>query len=258
MSWLVNPGCGIEKGFSAIHGIATRDVAACPGFSEVYRAHVAPVLAGKVIVSHGLFDSRAMVTALHDCGLDVPQWTWMDSTLMAGDLWPGLANVKLQTVAAHLGYPFRHHDAADDAVISAVIALRALKAAGCRLEALIERYGYVPSPEPLRVSSPVSRWSAGYAARVASDPTGAGCFNGEIVVMTGEFAEERETLAARIAQAGGAVRDSVTRKTTILFVAGDGPWGAASSKIRRAQELLAEGRPVRILREPDLMRLLGQ
>jgi NAD-dependent DNA ligase len=91
---------------------------------------------------------------------------------------------------------------------------------------------------------------------VSTDPTGSGVFSGETVVLTGDFAQPRGDLAARVAQEGGAVRDSVTAKTTLLFVAGSGDLPAPTGKMKKALDLRLAGSPLRILRESDLMKAL--
>ena len=255
-SWLVHPGCSIQKGYSDLHGITDAHVVSALKFRPIYQQHVAPILEGKVIAAHGRFDSRAMTAALLQARLDVPDWIWVDTIQIAREVWPDLPNHRIDGIAAHLGYSIRHHDAADDAVIAAVIVLRGLRLYRGEVEALTRAHGYRPEiTDPAQ--RPENAWSRGYADRVRRDATGAGIFTGETVVLTGEFALPRDELAQAIAAAGGCVRDSVTRKTTVVFVAASASSAPPTGKVKAALSLQASGGACRLEGEADLLRRLS-
>ena len=78
---------------------------------------------------------------------------------------------------------------------------------------------------------------------------------GEVIVFTGFLSVHRGEAASLAAAAGCAVADSVTKKTTILIV-GDQDLRLTkgqekSAKHRRAEELIAQGGALRIVRESD-------
>jgi tetratricopeptide (TPR) repeat protein len=90
---------------------------------------------------------------------------------------------------------------------------------------------------------------------------------GQLVVFTGKLSSlGRRDARALVARLGGATADDVNAKTTMLVVGaeGFGPGGepgdvvpAKSNKLKRAEELNAEGLSIRIVPEDDFCRLVG-
>jgi DNA polymerase-3 subunit epsilon len=84
---------------------------------------------------------------------------------------------------------------------------------------------------------------------------------GEVIVFTGALLMPRREAAELAAQNGCAVADAVTKKTSVLVVGDQDIRRLAghekSSKHRKAEQLLAEGHPLRILGEADFLALLN-
>jgi DNA polymerase-3 subunit epsilon len=83
---------------------------------------------------------------------------------------------------------------------------------------------------------------------------------GEVVVFTGSLSMSRSEAAAKAAEAGADVGDSVTKKTSILVV-GDQDLRATkgqekSAKHRKAEGLIASGAAVKIVGESDFLLML--
>ncbi len=88
---------------------------------------------------------------------------------------------------------------------------------------------------------------------------------GHLVVFTGKLsALGRKDACALVARLGGVTSDDVTAKTTMLVVGAEG-FGAGtpvgtdqkSQKLKRAEELNAQGSGIHIVAEPDFCRLVG-
>lgn len=84
---------------------------------------------------------------------------------------------------------------------------------------------------------------------------------GEIVVFTGTLTLPRREAAEMAARMGCEVAEGVTKHTTLLVV-GDQDLRVLnghekSSKHRKAEELVAKGKPIRILCESDFMSLMA-
>jgi DNA polymerase III subunit epsilon len=145
-SWLIRPyELNIPKFYSDIHGITEDMVADMPEFNERWDA-IRVFIEGQNIIAHNApFDIGVLKSALdlyeipypafnYACTVDISRKTWAKPRIVP--------NHKLNTMAAHLGVEFRHHDASDDAYAAAVIALEAAKKAKAKtFEELLTRLG---------------------------------------------------------------------------------------------------------------------
>ncbi|MEJ7138046.1 exonuclease domain-containing protein [Amphibiibacter pelophylacis] len=114
---LINPGDHFDPWNVKVHGIRAHDVAHAPTWSECW-----PVLAlwleGPVcVISHTLFDRRAIAAACDDSALVWTPAPWMDSTRVVRQTWKQFAQrgYGLGNIAAFLGLEFDHHNARADA-----------------------------------------------------------------------------------------------------------------------------------------------
>ncbi len=110
-----------------------------------------------------------------------------------------------------------------------------------------------------RVRQPIDPASASNGSAIKREGNPNGSLFGEVIVFTGALEMPRREAADLAAAVGCEVAQSVTKKTTLLVVgdmdvkrlAGHGK----SSKHRKAEELNAEGFPIRIIRETDFSEL---
>jgi len=85
-----------------------------------------------------------------------------------------------------------------------------------------------------------------------------GPLRGEIVVLTGGFDLPKAEQANLAAYAGCEVANSVTKKTTLVVVGDDRfALGEQSGKWNRAEELVRQGHPTRIMSESDFRALIA-
>jgi tetratricopeptide (TPR) repeat protein len=87
---------------------------------------------------------------------------------------------------------------------------------------------------------------------------------GQLVVFTGKLSSlARRDARALVARLGGGTADDVTAKTTMLVLGAEviGPAieteGSKSNKLKRAEDLKAEGTAIRILAEEEFCELVG-
>ncbi len=123
---LVRPRRGFAAGNTALHGIDAAKVAKSADWDEVY-AQVRRGLAGNTIVSHTLFDRKALFKAC--CRGRSPMFSyvrWIDSCALARRTWPALESYSLGSLANVFGLPHRAHDAGEDARVAGQIYLLAL------------------------------------------------------------------------------------------------------------------------------------
>ncbi|MBC8465449.1 hypothetical protein H8D57_00325 [bacterium] len=150
-----------------------------------------------------------------------------------------------------IGYDFQHHNALEDAKASGYILIAAIAKTGLGIEDWIKRVKQPIDP---------SNVSTGGAIRREGNPEGA--LSGECLVFTGALEIHRKDAADFAAQIGCNVESGVTKKTTILVVGDQDVTKLAgkekSSKHRKAEDLIAKGQPIRILRESDFKELVNQ
>jgi DNA polymerase-3 subunit epsilon len=206
-------------------------------------------LENTVTVCHTHFDRIALLRAFAKHSLQPIANSWLDSARVVRRTWKDLAwaGYGLSNVCKKLGYEFKHHDALEDAKAAGYVLLAAMQESQMDLEVLIRRVG-----QPIDLSSlnPIHR-----------DANPEGDLFGEIVVFTGALELPRREAADLAASIGCQVNDNVNKKTTILVVGDQDVSRLAghekSIKHRRAEQLAAEGQPMRIICETDFRTLVG-
>ena len=254
---LIDPDDFFDPYNTAIHSINHNMVRGCPRFEEICDK-VAEYL-GEIVISHTLFDRRAISKAFAECGKSLEYETWIDSAQVARRVWPekyAQRGYSLGNVAHDLGISFRHHDAGEDARVAAEIVLRACAYKELGMDELLRRETR-PKPAKLQAKVQVSprRLEPTAGLRHGEEPRFA-----EIVVFTGTLSIPRREAAAMAVSRGYEVKENVTRKTTILVVGDQNPGRQGNrkktSKHRKAEDLIRKGQPIRILGESDFRRLI--
>ncbi|MEZ0191760.1 exonuclease domain-containing protein [Ralstonia solanacearum] len=247
-SVLVDPEDWFDDVNVSIHGIDERKVRGSPNYktlaSELHRR-----LQGQIVASHTTFDRSAVARASARHGTPVPSCSWLDTARVARRAWPDVAmrGYGLAPLAERFGIRFSHHDAAEDARAAGLILVRAMADTGLDIAGWMER-----------VRRPLNPFAESSMHR---DGNPEGALFGEVVVFTGTLAVPRREAAEMAARMGCEVDDGVTKHTTLLVV-GDQDIRVLhghekSSKHRKAEELIAKGKPIRILGESDFMSLLS-
>jgi DNA polymerase III subunit epsilon len=244
---LVNPHEFFDPYNVAVHGITEDDVRGQPRFRELL-PWLTERTSGQVVACHSHFDRVALQQACDRCNGDPLSCTWLDTARVTRRTWSEFsgAGYGLANVAAHLGISFRHHDALEDARAAGLILLRAM-----------EQSGLGPMEWVAKCRSGISSPSCG--ANVRRDGDGDGSLLGETLVFTGALEVPRSQAADMAHVAGAAVEPGVTKKTTMLVV-GDQDLDKLnghdkSSKHRKAEQLISEGKPIRIVGEADFMAM---
>lgn len=117
--------------FTHIHGITWRDVEGAPEF-PVVAAELLPLLqAADVVVAHNAsFDLRKLRGTLTHFGMKCPQLSHLCTCQLARRIWADLPNHQLGTLAAHIGHPFKHHNAQEDAEAAGRVLLAMMRHVG--------------------------------------------------------------------------------------------------------------------------------
>ena len=249
-STFVDPEDYFDEVNVSIHGIESRMVKGQPKLPQI-ADRVRTTLENTVAVCHTHFDRIALARAHIKYHLSPISTSWLDSARVVRRTWKDLAwkGYGLANVCERIGYDFKHHDALEDAKAAGYVLLAALRESQQDLEAWSRRVNQPIDPEQL---------SSGTAIQRDGNPEGD--LYGEVVVFTGALELPRTEAANFAASVGCQVASGVTKKTTILVVGDQDVARLAghekSSKHRKAEQLVADGHRLRIIRETDFKALV--
>jgi DNA polymerase-3 subunit epsilon len=249
-SSLIDPEDYFDDVNVSIHGIEKRMVSGKPTLPDVAE-NLRTYLENTVSVCHTHFDRIAVARGFAKYKLQPIATSWLDSARVVRRAWKDLAwkGYGLANVCSRIGYEFTHHDALEDAKAAGYVLLAALRESQQDLDAWQRRVNQPIDPE---------RSSTGAAIRRDGNPEGD--LFGEIIVFTGALELPRREAADLAASIGCQVAQNVTKKTTILVVGDQDVSKLAghekSTKHRTAEQLAAEGYPIRIIRETDFKSLV--
>lgn len=248
MYWLVDPHDYFDPYNVSIHGIDEKAVVGSPNYAEV-SSMIGRSISDAIVVTHTHFDRVAMHQAALRWTVDPPRCTWLNSARVARRTWEECAwsGYGLASVCKLIGYDFQHHNALEDAKAAGHILLAAMAHSGLDLDGLIKR-----------VHQPIDPTSGSGAINRDGNPDGP--LFGEVIVFTGALTIARREAADLAAAVGCSVAPSVTKHTTLLVVGDTDVKRLAghqkSSKHRKAEELIAKGIPIRVVRETDFRELV--
>ncbi len=142
-SWLIKPEPFEFHPFNIqIHGITPQMVGNAPTFDEVWY-EISDVLESNIVVAHNAaFDMSVIRYSLDQYKLRYPSIDYLCTLKLVQKVMPELMNHKLPTVARHIGFDFKHHDALEDAHAAAEVLIKLLDShgQGC-IESLAKGYG---------------------------------------------------------------------------------------------------------------------
>ena len=249
-STLVDPEDYFDEVNISIHGIEPRMVKGQPKLPDI-AGTLRGYLENGISVCHTHFDRVALARAFSKYKLSPISTSWLDSARVVRRTWKDLAwqGYGLKNICNKIGYEFRHHDALEDAKAAGHVLLAALQESKLDLEAWIDR-----------VNQPIDPQRSSHGAAIHRDGNPEGDLFGEIIVFTGALELPRNEAADLAASVGCQVAQGVTKKTTILVVGDQDISKFAghekSTKHRKAELLVAEGYPIRIIRETDFKALV--
>ncbi len=231
-----------------IHGISEDDVIEAPTFPEIVD-ELNRFLSNSISVSHTHFDRVSIERAFAKYSLIPIETTWLDSARVARRTWEECAwsGYGLANVCKIIGYEFKHHDALEDAKASGQVLIAAINKSGLDTNAWLKKTSQPINPSGLTVNR---------------DGNPEGEMYGEILVFTGALEIPRRDAADLAVRIGCTVDPSVTKKTTLLVVGDQDVTKLAgkdkSSKHLKAEQLIAKGFNIRIIKESDFKQLVVQ
>jgi DNA polymerase-3 subunit epsilon len=148
--WLVRPPKGhgwfLPEFTDECHGLTWFDVQDAPEFSAIAPELLERLTRADVVIAHNAqFDLGALQAALDHFGLACPEFDHLCTYRVAERIWPDLPDHRLDTLAAHIGYEFHHHNAQSDAEAAGRVLLAMMKQVSANTPSeLLQKAGMVP------------------------------------------------------------------------------------------------------------------
>jgi DNA polymerase-3 subunit epsilon len=266
-SFLIRPPEFRSEGFNvSLHGITPAMCEHAPEWSESLQRIEAIVGSAIVVAHYTPFDIGVIRDSCAATETECPELHFACTRQISGMVWPGLGSYCLPDVVAIAGCDLvNHHQAEDDALAAAGIALAAARLQGCAsVPDLYANLGMRPgtlvggfytrstTPESHRVPRVPSEG-------VAFDPDHPFC--GRNVVFTGGLMSMTRTLAQQaVVDVGGRAMTSVGKKADFVVVGGEfhGLLAGHDHSHRHEQALLLreQGAELELLNEVEFLAIL--
>lgn len=217
------------------------------------------------MVSYTNFDERALNQCLVNADLPLPNWQWVDASLMVRQTCSKFSDsgFNLKNVCDSWGYQFNHHNALEDAKACGFIATTVLRENSQSIEDWLDDYD-VESIIPKKETKVYQEVDFRNLPEKITPKVGisSGRFFGQCVCFTGFFQMGRVEIAELASQHGFEVKSAVSKKVHYLI----GGWqdetllatGAnKSTKHLKAEELMAKGHGIQIATEQEFMQLIN-
>lgn len=268
INYLINPEEEFDEFNIFIHGITPEMVKDKPTFKELW-SKIKLILQDNFIIAHNAaFDISVLRHVLDKYSLEYPDFKYSCTRILSKKTWSNLINYKLNTIAKKLGIQFKHHDALEDSRAAAMIFEEILKINEVEsMEDLHEKLkvrigqvyqgGYKPA-EVKHIENHLN-------VKSIKPQTDKFDINNEFynknVVFTGTLQSMvRKEAVQKVVNVGGVCSNSVTKSTNYLvmgvqdyskFVDGE-----KSSKLKKAEQLIANGQELEIITEDDFVKYI--
>jgi DNA polymerase III subunit epsilon len=269
--WLVRPGNLFFHPFNvSIHGITADDVKDKPQFGEIWR-EMLPYLSGNVVLAHNAsFDMGCIRAVLNEYCIEYPSFDYSCTRNLAKKAFPRLISYSLSAVTDYLSVDFSHHHAEQDAMACAAVALRMCDL--CKSKSIYELAEHLDttigriypgsySPARLHSWKRDGGFRIGDIAPTCSDYNIHHPFYKKQLVFTGALhSMARKDAMQEVVNVGGCCGSTVGANASFLVV-GELDYrqlkdGLKSNKLKKADQLIAEGRDLELLTEDEFLNLL--
>lgn len=268
-SWLIRPPELYFNPYNTyIHGITESDVADKPEFHELW-GDIRQYFQGRLMIAHNAsFDISVLRHVLDVYDIPYPSFRYLCTLAIARRAWPRLPSYSLDAISEHLGITFKHHDAEEDAVACAKVALRACSQLGVgTIEDAAEKIEVVSRQLSPGTHKPPGAKRSSLTLRdiepITDELDPGHPFFERTVVFTGTLhCMARKDAMQKVVNCGGCCAGSVGSSTNYL-VLGDQDFtrrrdGHKSGKLRTAESLIVDGADLVIVSEAEFLRILAE
>lgn len=248
---LIRPKSRISGFITNLTGISNEMVSTAPSIEEVL-PELMTFLGDKPVLAHNAsFDLGFLNAAYHRCfGIPFPN-DYLDTMRISRKLYPNERH-RLQDLTARFGI---RRDGAHRSMADCIMTQKAYECMRdhCRQQGISLSRKQTPK-----------RFGSGLDLKELKIPEGgfdeSHPLYGKCICITGALLREsRQELLQKVVNVGGIAVDSVTKKTEILVLGSKEECfgkGKKSSKILKAEKMMMDGHPIRILSEEELYQLL--
>ncbi|HDF2960442.1 TPA: 3'-5' exoribonuclease [Clostridioides difficile] len=253
-----------------LHGIDEEMVSNKSNIVETWN-ELYPYFKEKIIVAHNAsFDMSVLRCGFDAFSVDYPNLNYICTYKLSEKTWINELNYKLDTLAEKFDIEFRHHNAEEDAIVSAKILLNILNTHDVTdIEGLLEKLKLKTGKLLSNTYNPFSTRKRTYK-NIAK----------ELVATTDEFNEDNEFFEKKVIftgtlqsmtrkeasqmvlDVGGILGNGVTKDTDFLIL-GEQDYrvlkgGKMSSKMKKAYKYHEEGTGIQIISEDDFLKMIGE
>ncbi len=258
----VKPVGEFSESNTAVHGITADDVVNAPSIFDIF-VKLIQFVGDHVVVSYTNFDERALYQCLVNADLPIPNWQWVDASLMVRQTCSKFSNegFNLKNVCHAWGYQFEHHNALADAKACGFITSTVLREKSQGITDWLD--------DEIEPRIPTKQTKI-YTKKSKDRPDSIqprqgyvqGRFFGQCICFTGFFKISRNEIAELASLHGFEVKSAMSKKVhylvvgiqdSDLLVEGE----TKSAKHRKAEELISKGHGVQIATEDEFMKLVA-
>ena len=251
-----------EEGNVRVHGITPAQTAGEQSLNALW-PEISRYFDGNLIVAHNArFDVSVLRKSLSGSER-IPNFKYADTLTMVRNVVPGRHG--LDACCEYFGIVLEHHhNALDDAVACANVAICCAKAAGCDSFSAYLRQERISRTDFHRKDNRFNRY-AHKAVKLSEVTATVDQFDlthplyQKNVVFTGDLSIDRADAVQLAVNRGALVKSGVSGKTDFLVIGTHGqPENARmSSKEKRARELQQAGKEIRLLSEEEFLKLVN-
>lgn len=289
-SWLIRPRpFRFSPQNIQIHGITPAMVRDEKEFGELW-PQIRQTFGEDCLIAHNAsFDMGVLMACLQTHDHPIPEMQYSCTRAIAKRAWSHLPRFGLKPLSDWLGVRFKHHDALEDSIACAKIAIAAAEEVNAgSLEELEDKlklsrgaagsWGKTgpskpksrrtrkpepPKPAPEQLPDAMVTPSGTDLQRLLLRAEFVRPLHGKSVVFTGTLTRlQREQAEQLVTCCGGKCQATVSKRTSLLIVGQTDERTLASgrsisTKEEKARQLMAEGAELRILSEDDLLQMLS-
>lgn len=270
--WLIRPpGNYYDDMNISIHGITSDQTENSPDFPEVWD-QVERVIGDSLVVAHSAASADISFIRRSSAYYDFspPEFCYFCTRDMAKLAWPNRLSYRLKDLSEEFGIELNHHDPVSDAEAAAKLALLICQEQyAASLDETASKLGYSPKffsmstarggrrgagIREIYAQEAKAKLAESIAAEIVEDTIS---LKNKTLVFTGTLSlmENRSVATVRAQQAGAFAVSGVSSKVDYLIVGkqDSGKVGddGRSSKMRKAEELKANGHHIELIDEVD-------
>lgn len=253
---LINPEIKISQYATKIHGIKNSDIKDAPLFPDVWKDVISLFNKYGIAFAHNVsFDKKILFDTLLHYNLEFPECLFLCSLRYSQDSYPDLPKHSLDFLCEYFSLSSKcTHNALDDSGAVAELILKMLDNESivnskpcdcvCNTEEKEQDSGFILPTLEYQKCEHIE-------------------FLDKSFVITGDLVEmSRSDLQQFIVSQGGKIKGSVSSKTDYLIVgledltAVKDKQAAKSNKIKDAEDLIAKGKPIKIIKGCDFLSII--